>query len=68
MKPMLLAQKQTHQKKKEFFASIIAATKWLWSSFTIAATAPTVATLVAVNRRMARWMKCPFSWMTVWAD
>jgi hypothetical protein len=64
--PLLLPQKQTHQKKREFCASIIAVTKWLWSSFTPAATAP--AAFVAVNRRMTGWMKCPFDWMTVHVD
>jgi hypothetical protein len=71
--PLLLPQKQTHQKKKEFCASIIATTKWLWSSFTVAATARVVvildvAALVDVNRQMTGWMKCPSGWMTVQVD
>ncbi len=70
---LLLPQKQTHQKKKEFCASIIATTKWLWSSFTVAATARVVvildvAALVDVNRQMTGWMKCPSGWMTVQVD
>jgi hypothetical protein len=52
-----------------FCASIIAATTWLWSSFTSAAIAPVVAipvvaALVAVNRWMTGWMKCLSGWMT----
>jgi hypothetical protein len=52
-----------------FCASMIATTTWLWSSFTVAAIAlaiaiPVVAALVAVNRRMMGWMKCPSGWMT----
>jgi hypothetical protein len=65
--PPLLPQKQTHQKKKkegEFYTSIIAATKWLWSAAIAPAVAiPVAATLVAVNRRMTGWMKCPSGWM-----
>jgi hypothetical protein len=65
--PLLLPQKQTHQKKKkkrEFCASIIAATKWLWSAaIALAVAIPVIAALVAVNRRMTRWMKCSSGWM-----
>jgi hypothetical protein len=65
------------KKKREFCASIIVATKWLWSSFTVAAIAPAVAipviavvavALVVVNRRMMGWMKCLSGWMTVRVD
>jgi hypothetical protein len=48
----------------EFCASIIGATKWLWSTAIAPAIAiPAAAALVAVNRRMTGWMKCPSGWM-----
>jgi len=49
--PPLLPQKQTHQKKRkkgEFCASIIGATKWLWSAaIALAVASPAVAVFVA---------------------
>jgi hypothetical protein len=66
--PPLLPQKQTHQKKEkregEFCASIIAATKWLWSAAIAPAVAiPAATALVAVNRQMTGWMTCSSGWM-----
>jgi hypothetical protein len=60
-------------KKKEFCTSIIVATKWLWSSFTAATTAPAivipiVVALITVNRWMTGWMKCSSGWMTIRVD
>jgi hypothetical protein len=52
------------KKEGEFCASIIATTKWLWSATIAPAVAIlVVAALVAVNRWMTRWMKCPSGWM-----
>jgi hypothetical protein len=52
------------KKEGEFCASIIAATKWLWSVAIAPAIAiPVVAALVAINRRMTGWMKCLSGWM-----
>jgi len=57
--------KPTKKKKKEgeFSASIIAATKWLWSAAITPAVAIPAAALVAVNRWMTGWMKCSSGWM-----
>jgi hypothetical protein len=52
------------EKDGEFCTSIIGATKWLWSAAIAPAVAiPAAAALVAVNRRMTGWMKCPSGWM-----
>jgi hypothetical protein len=59
----IVATKTNPPKKEkeegEFCASIIAATKWLWSVAIAPAVAiPAAAALVVVNRRMMGWMKC----------
>jgi hypothetical protein len=70
---VVAATKTNPPKKREFYASIIVATKWLWSSFITTSTAPTVAipsvvALLAVNRWMTGWMKCSSGWMTIRVD